>query len=111
MAILERISQIAQKLDHCESNVTTVCERVKLLADKVDDLENCSRQCNILVYGVAEDKDETPDVLKKKVMGEIFQSKLGVKVESEERIHRLGRRKFDKPRPVIMRFFDCIEKC
>lgn len=108
--ILESVSQIAHQRDHFESNVNVVCKRVQLLAHKVHDLKNCRRRNNVIVYGAAEDEVGTPNVLRKRVIEEIFQRKLWVKVKSLERIHRLRLRKSEKLLLVILRLFDFNEK-
>lgn len=45
-----------------------------------------------------------------KIVEEIFKETLGVQVSSLERLHRMGRKQIDKPRPVIMRFLDHRDK-
>lgn len=61
-----------------------------------------------MVFGINEDRGETEDDLKQKVIRETFQQKLGVKCESVGRIHRLG--KGPVKRPVILFFQDFNEK-
>ncbi|KAH7979523.1 hypothetical protein HPB49_009750 [Dermacentor silvarum] len=72
--------------------------------------ENRSRRNNLLVFGIKESASETDIDLKEAVVKKVFQDKLGVEIKTVERIHRLGRIKKGKTRPVIMRFYDYKEK-
>lgn len=76
----------------------------------MEDLENRNRRNNLIIYGIAECETETVDSLSGVVLGDIFEKKMGIKVNSLERMHRLGRKATDRTRPVIMRFFDFNEK-
>lgn len=64
----------------------------------------------MLVFGIPEGENETEEELKQKVLHDVFDKRLGVKVNTVERIHRLGKKRNDKTRPVIMRLFDYNEK-
>lgn len=80
------------------------------MAARVDALENRSRHNNLIIYGVAEDSTESPVSLNQKVVTEIFDKKLGVKVSTIEKIHRLGRHLDNKTRPILIRFSSLDEK-
>lgn len=85
-------------------------EQIVSLSNKVDDLENSTRRNNLLVFGMNEPENETNSSLKDVIVKHIFEEKLGVKVKSVERIHRLGRKRNAKDRPVILRFLDFNDK-
>ncbi|CAN7977806.1 unnamed protein product [Ixodes persulcatus] len=107
---IEALSFSAQKLEQCEATIESLKCQVVTLLDKVDDLENRSRRNNLIVYGINEEDNETLASIKKAVIEDLFQSKMGVNVASVERIHRLGRKAANKSRPVIIKFFDYNEK-
>lgn len=78
---------------------------------KLIGLEDHSRRCNIIVYGIPEVDPEAEKDLRDKVLVEVFEKRLGVPVSSVARIHRLGRRKNNgKNRPIILNFQDFNEK-
>ncbi|KAH9359758.1 hypothetical protein HPB48_017210 [Haemaphysalis longicornis] len=116
----QRLGFIDTKLNEIESYVATVKEfnsritnlgqMVLNLETKLTDFEDRSRRNNLLVFGLAENANETLESLLKHVTEDLFQSKLGVKVRSIERIHRIGRKHQHKPRPIIMKFIGCREK-
>lgn len=78
------------------------------LRAKVDDLENRSRRNNLVVYGVEESHEE--DSKKQKVNGDIFRKILGVEINSIERMHRIGQRNAERPRPVILKLCNYVDK-
>lgn len=56
------------------------------------------------MFGIPEAVNEFDSELRKKVIKEIFLTQLGVQVETEERMHRLGRKVRLRKRPVIVTF-------
>ncbi|KAH9359721.1 hypothetical protein HPB48_011077 [Haemaphysalis longicornis] len=104
---IEKCEQRLEKVDEACNNMTKL---VLELVAKVDDLENRSRRNNILVYGVKEDQDEDSEKLERKVNEEIFKKILGVEVNSIERIHRIGLKHAERHRPIILRFFNYVDK-
>lgn len=62
------------------------------------------------MLGIAESSDESETKLREQVLDDIFDKTLGVSVRTVERIHRIGKAKPNKPRPIIMKFFDSREK-
>lgn len=70
----------------CET-IVKKCEQVMGLA-KIDDLENRSRQNNLMVYGINELDNETESMIRESVINDIFHAKMGIAVSSVERIHR-----------------------
>ncbi|XP_072142344.1 uncharacterized protein [Dermacentor andersoni] len=92
-------------VEECERLVSHLTGQTDFLLKKFDDLENRHRRNNLIIYGVEELETETEDSLRDAVLAEIFERKLGIKVSSLERIHRLGRKRTNRTRPVIMRFF------
>ncbi|XP_040077617.1 uncharacterized protein LOC120849453 [Ixodes scapularis] len=73
------------------------------------DLENRSRRNNLVIFGLPEKDNESTEELKQTVTKDVFQKVIGVTVTSVERIHRLGRKRDETSRPVIMKFFDYNE--
>ncbi|KAM7302801.1 uncharacterized protein ISCGN_018309 [Ixodes scapularis] len=85
-------------------------ETIKHQNDRLIDFENRSRRNNLIIYGLPEDDKGSEDDLKHKVIKELFDVKLGVQVMSLERIHRLGYKRNESCRPVIMKLFNYNEK-
>lgn len=107
---LRTVPQNKAKIDRLEVVLQSVESTVRSQARKLVDLEDRSRRNNLLVFGIQEDRNETEEELRKKVLLDVFDKRLGVKVNTVERIHRLGKKREDKTRPVIMRLFDYNEK-
>ncbi|KAH9384416.1 hypothetical protein HPB48_026423 [Haemaphysalis longicornis] len=105
-----RIEKCEQRLEKVDEACINTSKLVLELVAKVDDLENRSRRNNILVYGVKEDQDEDSEELERKVNEEIFKKILGVEVNSIERIHRIGLKHAERHRPIILRFFNYVDK-
>lgn len=78
--------------------------------ERMINLEDRSQQKNLMVFGIAENEKESTDDLKSKVLTDIFEEILGVTLTTVERIHRVGKKNSNKPRPVVLRLFDCREK-
>lgn len=90
--------------------VTKSCtDRIALLK-RIDELENRSRRNNLIIRGVQEGVNETEDVLLEKINVDIFDKLLNLKINSVERIHRLGAKRRGKDRPVILRVSDFRDK-
>lgn len=87
----------------------TFSKTVLILKKKFIEL-TCARRNNLIVHGITEEDNETTVTLKQKVVQEIFENRLGVTVSSIERIHRLGPKRLNKDRPIIMKFADYNEK-
>ncbi|XP_040069433.1 uncharacterized protein LOC120842405 [Ixodes scapularis] len=107
---VECLSKLEPDLKRCENYVQHLGRNVTAMAARVDALENRSRHNNLIIYGVAEDSTESPVSLNQKVVTEIFDKKLGVKVSTIEKIHRLGRHLDNKTRPILIRFSSLDEK-
>lgn len=112
-----------QPIAPIEQHLQSLHKSVISQQQKVVNLEDYSRRSNLLVFGVPEAKSESENELKEKVIGNIFDKRLGVKVASVGRIHRLGKRikktgnsendsgrGEQKTRPVILYFQDFNEK-
>uniref|UniRef100_A0A6B0VA22 Tick transposon n=1 Tax=Ixodes ricinus TaxID=34613 RepID=A0A6B0VA22_IXORI len=107
---LNALTATSEKVEQCDKNVRQLQDIVAALTEKVDDLENRGRRNNIIIHGIEESQDENTESLKGLVLTEIFENKLGLKVTSVERIHRIGRADGRRPRPVILRLYDFNEK-
>lgn len=101
---------VAASVSEFQIKVASLEGSVKLLQDKIDDLENRSRRNNLIIYGLNENERETPQELHNAVIGDLFSNKLGVSVSSSERIHRLGKKTSNRTRPVIVKFFNYNDK-
>lgn len=88
-------------------NLENVIQRQQ---DRLTEMEDRSRRNNLIVFGIPESADETREAIEQKILKGVFSDRLGVRVSSVERIHRLGKMRADRERPVIFRFFNFNEK-
>lgn len=58
---------------------------------------------------IQEQERETDEIIRTKVIHDLFRDRLGVDIHSVERVHRLDAKKPQKARPVIMKVYDCNE--
>lgn len=81
--------------------------RIKANDREINDLQQYSRRWNVRVYRVPETENESAEDCAKKVCI-IFSRDVGVAtIEADiEVAHRAGRRNPDRPRPILVRFFD-----
>ncbi|XP_077551771.1 uncharacterized protein LOC144165971 [Haemaphysalis longicornis] len=107
---LARLQKCEDKLAEHEVLCKGTKELVEELSAKIEDLENRSRRNNVIIYGLSEEPNEDNKSLRNRVEQEVFKELLSVEVKSIERIHRLGFKHAEKPRPVILRLFDFSEK-
>ncbi|XP_070386672.1 uncharacterized protein [Dermacentor albipictus] len=107
LVVLEK-SQI--RLSNIESTMSDCQAEIDALAKQVDGLENQSRRSNLIVRGILEEANENEETLLKKVNDDVFEAKLGEKLSTIERIHRLGKVNPGNHRPVILRIGDFREK-
>lgn len=99
-------SSVLQCKKTCENQDT----RMHSLEQKVDDIENRSRRCNLIFFGIEDtDKSESYDVVKKKLL-EICSSTLTCNNITIERAHRSGKFTGNRPRPVIASFASFKDK-
>lgn len=106
----ERLNTSHDKVCAIEDQMNAIEKGMASLADKVDDLENRSRRNNIIVHGFDEPSDETLITLSESISENFFKSKLGLSVTGIERCHRLGSKRPNKIRPVIIKLIDFQEK-
>lgn len=89
---IESFAQTPQRTENCERSVTELQEEIASLKEAMDVVENHSRRNYLIVYGVSENETETTNSLREAVLTEIFEQKLGIKVNSHERINLLGKK-------------------
>lgn len=92
------------------TKVSSFEKTVQGLEKKFASFEDRSRRNNLLVFGIPERWEETQDSLESIVVGDLFKNKLGIEMNSVERLHRIGRTQPNQPRPVIIKFIDDREK-
>ncbi|XP_040071894.1 uncharacterized protein LOC120844271, partial [Ixodes scapularis] len=80
------------------------------LVKQIDDLENRSRRNNLTVRGIKEVASENEDVLMRNINNEVFGTILNQKLNSIQRIHRLGKKMIGRDRPVVLTVADFKEK-
>ncbi|CAN8005997.1 unnamed protein product [Ixodes pacificus] len=106
--LLQLMSSSTSKIDGLDSTLSLLQTNTAQQTEKLVDLEDRSRRSNLVIYGLPEPNNETDLQLKDHVVGELFEKKLDVKCCSIGRIHRLGRKKAN--RPVILYLQDYNEK-
>ncbi|XP_040359711.2 uncharacterized protein LOC121047998, partial [Ixodes scapularis] len=107
---LQMVDETSGRLGQIETRLTGHDHEITSLYKQVDDLENRSRRNNLIIRGISEAAPETEEVLVRSVTHEVFDGILKVKVDSIERIHRLGRQIPGRIRPVIVKFADFRDK-
>lgn len=74
---------------------------------KTGGLRRSQQSNNLIVFSVPETENETVEMLKVEVIGNIFKNTLvGVFICSAEHIHRLGIRGNGKTKPVILKLYN-----
>lgn len=91
-----------------QEKIVSLEERLGQQTEKIVDFEDRSRRSNLIVYGIQEQSEEDEQILRDKVITDIFGRKLGQDCQSVARIHRRG--KHQENRPVIVYFQDFTEK-
>lgn len=104
------VDETSGRLGQIETRLTGHDHEITSLYKQIDDLENRSRRNNLIIRGISEATPETEEVLVRSVTHEVFDGILKVKVDSIERIHRLGRHIPGRIRPVIVKFADFRDK-
>lgn len=84
---VEWFSKVMPDLERCENIDEHFGGKVTELGAKVQAIENRNRQNNLVIYGVAGDSMETPTLLNKKGVSDVFDARLGLKVELTVKIH------------------------
>lgn len=107
---LENLDVLATKISSCVEQVAHLQEVVSALELKVDDLENRSRRCNLIIYGIPENQNEDNSTLEETVTETVFKEKLEIDGVGIERIHRLGKPAANKTRPIILKLHDFRDK-
>ncbi|CAN7948258.1 unnamed protein product, partial [Ixodes hexagonus] len=101
------IQKVLDAQERISIDVLLVKENHDRLSERI---ETMSRRNNIIVFGIPKQERETDEIIRKKVIKVLFQDRLGVDVQSVQRIHRLGAKKPEKTRLVIMKVYDYNEK-
>ncbi|CAN8026724.1 unnamed protein product [Ixodes persulcatus] len=107
---LDALQKSNQDIVQLGGTVQKLEELVHIQQTKITNLEDRARRNNLIVFGIPETRSETDDELKTKVISDVFEQQLGVTGKTVVRIHRLGKKKEGKCRPVIMKLYDHNEK-
>ncbi|XP_042150731.1 uncharacterized protein LOC121838509 [Ixodes scapularis] len=107
---MKTVQALNENVKEIEKKVQSLEKTIEYQNDRLTDFENRSRRNNLLVFGIPEVDKESEDDLKKKVIKELFEIKLGVQIASLERIHRVGYKRNESCRPVIIKLFNYNEK-
>lgn len=110
---LKKITQIETKFEgvgvsvrEVKSSITKVNEE---LTDVVDDMNNRMRRNNLIVRGLPETEKEGYEE-SENIVKEFFSTYLKVQTGDIERAHRLGKRRPDFDRPIIVKFLNFKSK-
>ena len=116
----ERMEKIEEKYDHISSKVNEIYEYQmdpQYVEEKLIELEDHSRRCNLRIDGVEDGKNETWDQCEEKVL-DIFTNQLGIEKNVQiGRAHRTGKKgskhsheKTRKPRTIVLKLNSYKEK-
>jgi ribosome-binding ATPase YchF (GTP1/OBG family) len=103
----KEVAAIKKKNEELQNVMRHQDLRIKQNDREINDLQQYSRRWNVRVYKVPEAEGETAEDCAKKVCN-IFSKDVGVATSMTdiEVAHRAGRRNADRPRPILVRFFD-----
>lgn len=88
------------------SSLKILQSQVELLFSVCDKVEMQSRKKILLLHGIPEQSNEKCN----KIAADIFESKLCLSNISLKRCHRLGKAKTNKPRAILIKFQDSLDK-
>lgn len=97
------ISQLTKTVRELGATVQKQQERLVSFEDR-------SRRNNLMVFGLPEEPNETPQDLRSKVLNDVMEKKLHVTLNTVERLHTIGKKQTTRPRPVVLRLYDYREK-
>ena len=85
-----------------DAEIAALKQQIDKLEDKVDDLEQLSRQNSVRINGIPESEREDTD----QIIIKLAKEKLGRDLQTTDIVtsHRLGKPRPDKPRVIIARF-------
>lgn len=103
----KEVTAMQKKNEELQSVMRHQDLRINANDREINDLQQYSRRWNVRVYRVPEAQGETAEDCAKKVCT-IFSKDVGVATAlgDIEVAHRAGRRNPDRPRPILVRFFD-----
>lgn len=105
--------QIETKCENVGDSVrevkTSIAKVNEELFDVVDDINNRMRRNNLIVKGIAETEKEGYEE-SEAIVKEFFATHLGVQAGDIERAHRLGQRRANVDRPIIVKFLNFKSK-
>lgn len=97
----ESFDDVHKQLSVLDCAVSKFDGNIGKLAKRTVYIEDRSRRNNLIIRGIAEEDKETDKDLMRKVNSDIFEQILKVKMNSIERIHRLGKKINGRNRLVI----------
>lgn len=104
------IAKVETEMQKYKASSENNQKSLKFLLSKVDDLENRGRRNNLVFYGVDDKNPQETWSDSEKIIQEVCETNLGLSVTSMERVHRIGKFKQGKNRPVIASFSSFKEK-
>lgn len=101
------IAAVKKKNEDLNNRVKQQDRTAKQNESAINDLQQYSRRWNLRVYRVPEAEGEKDDACTKKLC-RIFSEDVGIPTTPTdiEVAHRAGKRSSEKPRPILVRFFD-----
>uniref|UniRef100_A0A6B0V1R4 Putative transposase domain-containing protein n=1 Tax=Ixodes ricinus TaxID=34613 RepID=A0A6B0V1R4_IXORI len=90
--IVQDTNEVKDQVVGLQQSVTSMQEDLFECQRKLRSLEDYSRRNNLVVFGIPEDNNETADTLKSKVLDGVFEETLGIRVNTVERLHGVGRK-------------------
>lgn len=97
-------------MNECQKSCESQEHAMGDLRSKLDDLENRSRRCNLVFYGIEDVDPKEPWSTSAKHIRELCAAKFNLELKTIERAHRLGKFNPDKKRPLIVNFASFKEK-
>lgn len=87
------LSNLQTRIDYLESRTEYSIHLAKINKRMIDDSEQHSKKINLIIDGIAVEKNENPSILLNKIKAHISSFDLGISDSSYDLCHRVGRRK------------------
>lgn len=101
---IRKLQELQTGVEECTKTIQLQQTKLQFLESKLDDLENRSRRCNLIFYGIEDTEErETYESAEQRVL-DLCKSVLSVDDVHIERAHRLGIFRPGNCRPIIVNF-------
>lgn len=101
-SVEDQLNNMKSKIEKLERDNESLSRENTKLANLVENINSTNRKKNIRILGVKEMAGEKPIAVVLKLFKETM--KLNITEESIDQVYRIGKKREDKPRPVLVQF-------